>query len=177
MAHAPSHRAAGADLEARIERLEDRQEILDLAAQFSDAVNRVDLNAFQELWSLDGVWTIGPPVDQVFTGRDAIVEACRSLLEGSWEFFVQSTSSHVIEINGTSATARFYVTETARAKSGAGDFNLSMYADELVKQDGRWRFKSRTYNVLYLDETPPVGAAFQHGRDEAHEGQATGGSA
>jgi hypothetical protein len=48
-------------LEQAIERLAIDAEIRDLAARFSDAVNRRDFDAFGDLFAGDGIWETGSP--------------------------------------------------------------------------------------------------------------------
>lgn len=138
---------------------ENHQAILILENQFSDAANRKDAELYRSLWAANSKWTIGPPINQEFVGIDAIVNAFTHLL-GSWEFFVQLTSSYHIKIEGETATANFYVNEIARIKNGASNYNLSMYQDKMVFEKGRWLFAERAYKVLYLDESPLTGTAF-----------------
>jgi len=45
----------------RLERVVAEAEIRNLAAQFSDAVNYNDADAFSALWDADSVWEIGEP--------------------------------------------------------------------------------------------------------------------
>ena len=139
----------------------DEFEIKRLAERYSDAANRVDRDQFNSLWAEDAEWIIGPPINQQFKGRAAVVDAFLHLL-GSWDFFVQLSTSCGITVTGDTATAYFYVNEIARAKPDGtnSNYNLSRYTDELVKQDGVWLFKKRDYQVLYLDQTPLTGTAF-----------------
>ncbi|MBC7938051.1 MAG: nuclear transport factor 2 family protein [Rhizobacter sp.] len=139
--------------------LENQQLILTLAHQFSDAANRKDAALYRSVWTDDSKWIIGPPINQQFDGVDEIVAAFENLL-GGWEFFVQLTASYHIKIDGNSATANFYVNEIARIKDGDSNYNLAMYQDKLVLKDGKWLFKERNYNVLYLDQSPLKGIAF-----------------
>lgn len=139
--------------------MEDQQLILTLAHQFSDAANRKDAALFRSLWKNDGRWIIGPPINKEFDGVDAIESAFVHLLDG-WEFFVQLTSSYHIKIDGSTATASFYVNEIARIKDGMSNYNLAMYQDKLVYEKGRWQFTERNYRVLYLDQSPLRGTAF-----------------
>lgn len=145
--------ASAADLAAHLDRLAIR----DLSARFADAANRIDPEVFRSLWTENSVWTIGPPADHVFKGREAIVAGFTSLLQNEWEFFVQLPSAaHVIDLNGDTASGRCYVNEIARAKfpKTFSNFNLSVYEDECVRENGVWRFRSRRYKVIYLDKTP-----------------------
>ncbi len=141
--------------------LENQQLILTLAHQFSDAANRKDAALYRSLWTAESKWIIGPPINQLFEGIDVVVDAFVHLL-ASWEFFVQLTSSYHIKINGTTATANFYVNEIARIKDGVSNYNLAVYNDKLVFENGRWLFAERNYNVLYLDQSPLKGIAFAH---------------
>lgn len=136
-------------------------EIKRLAERYSDAANRVDVAQFRSLWTEDAEWLIGPPINQRFQGRDEVVGAFEHLL-GSWDFFVQLSTSCGITLHGDTATAHFYVNEIARAKPDGtnSNYNLARYSDELVRVDGTWLFKKRDYQVLYLDQTPLTGTAF-----------------
>lgn len=134
-----------------LQQLADESAIRALADKFSDAANRKDGEMFQTLWAEDGVWKIGAPVNREFTGKAGMGESLERML-GLWDFFVQLTTAGVILIEGQTAYARFYVQEIARAKEGGkGNFNLSMYEDELIKQDGKWYFKQRIYHTIYQD--------------------------
>lgn len=69
-----------------------------------------------------------------------------------WDFFVQMPSASVIEIKADTATARVYVNEVARKSDDKhGNYNLSMYEDKLIKEDGKWVFIKRTYHTVYQD--------------------------
>lgn len=134
-----------------LQQLKDEAAIRALADRFSDAANRKDGAAFQALWAKDCTWKIGPPINVAFSGRDSMGVSVERML-GLWDFFVQLTGPGVIQVQGNQAKARFYVNEIARAKADQhGNYNLSMYEDELIKEAGEWRFKTRTYHTIYQD--------------------------
>ena len=134
-----------------LQSVKDEIEIRALADKFSDAANRVDGDAFQALWAKDGVWKIGPPINMEFKGKEKMGGSVSHML-GLWDFFVQLTGPGVITIDGDKATARFYVNEIARkADDKSGNYNLSMYEDELLKENGKWLFAKRTYHTIYQD--------------------------
>lgn len=134
-----------------IQRIKDELEIRALADKFSDAANRKDSAQFESLWAEDGVWKIGPPINVEFKGRKTMGGSVVHML-GMWDFFVQLTGPGVVTIQGDKATARFYVNEIARKKDDkSGNYNLSVYDDELVKENGEWRFLKRTYHTIYQD--------------------------
>jgi SnoaL-like domain len=133
-----------------LQRLLDETDIHNLAAKFSDAANRKDGALFESLWAPDGEWIIGPPINMQFKGRDTMAANVLHML-GLWEFFFQLTGAGVIELNGDHATARFYINEIASNHKGEGNYNLSMYADTLVRVEGKWLFQKREYHTVYQD--------------------------
>lgn len=134
-----------------LQMLKDEMEIRALADRFSDAANRVDGAAFQNLWATDGVWEIGPPINVTFEGKENMATSVIRML-GLWDFFVQLTGPGVVNIQGERANARFYVNEIARKSSDkSGNYNLSLYEDDLVKEDGKWRFSKRSYRTIYQE--------------------------
>ncbi len=140
-----------------IQNMLDKFQIIELAHKFSDTANQKDGEGFKNLWADEGaMWIIGPPVNFKFEGKATMGANMIAALD-QWEFFVQLTTCNVIDVNGNTATARFYVHETANAKSGSGNNNLSFYEDELVKNDGQWYFKTRTYHTIFQSVERQVG--------------------
>jgi len=148
-----------ADILTRLRTVEDRMEIQQLAARFSDAVNERDTVAFGALWAEHhSSWEIGEPLPSRADGRDAIVK----MLEGLFtieRYFMQLTHSGVINVDGDRATARFAIREHGRGADSFYD-NLSVYDDELIREPDGWRFLRRSYTYRFLDQTPFTGVAF-----------------
>ncbi len=143
--------------------LSDHLEIQSLGYRFADAANRRDHAAFAALWTDDGLWQIGDPINVRFEGKAVIAQAIGELL-GRWDFFVQLPHAPVIELTGNRATARWTMQEVARTRDKSrGNYNLSLYHDELVRVQGHWLFKTRLYQTLYVDETPLPGQTFPAG--------------
>jgi ketosteroid isomerase-like protein len=145
----------------RLERVVAEAEIRNLAAQFSDAVNYNDPDAFSALWTADSVWEIGEPYVRRANGRTEIVALLRRLRQ-QWAFFVQLTHSGVIEFaGGDVATARWSVREVARSPDGAQSYdNLGTYVDSVERPESVWRFAFRSYQYIWLSETPLLGRSF-----------------
>lgn len=138
-------------LQTQHQLLIDETEIRNAIYKFSDAANRKDGKLFQSLWAKEGTWKIGPPINVEFKGKENMGPSVLRML-GLWDFFVQMPTASVITINGDKATARVYVNEVARKSNDKhGNYNLSMYEDELVKEDGKWVFLKRTYHTIYQD--------------------------
>jgi SnoaL-like domain len=147
--------------EDRLERVVAEADIRNLSALFSDAVNYNDPDAFSALWGADSAWEIGEPYLSRANGRAEIV-ALFGRLRQSWAFFVQLTHSGVIEFQTANlATARWSVREVARSPDGAQSYdNLGTYVDCLARPEGIWRFASRSYQYIWLSETPLLGRSF-----------------
>jgi SnoaL-like domain len=134
-----------------IQLLKDELEIRALAEKFSDAANRKDGALFQSLWAKEAVWKIGPPINVEFKGKENMGTSVTHML-GLWDFFVQLSGPGVVTVNGDKATARFYVNEIARKTDDkSGNYNLSLYEDELIKEDGKWVFLKRRYHTIYQE--------------------------
>jgi len=153
--------APSAPFAERLERVIAEADIRNLSAQFSDAVNYNDPDAFSSLWGANCVWEIGEPYVTRANGRAEIVALFRRLRQ-SWAFFVQLTHSGVIEFQtANAATARWSMQEVARSPDGANSYdNLAIYEDRLERAEGAWRFASRSYHYIWLSEAPLVGRSF-----------------
>jgi uncharacterized protein (TIGR02246 family) len=139
--------------EQTIERLAIDAEIRDLAARFSDAVNRRDPDAFGDLFADDGVWEIGEPFASRAAGRQNVTTMFKNLW-APWDFFFQMTHSGVIDVaaDRQTATARWEIQEIARTPDGSQSYdNVAMYYDRLVRTpDGSWRFAERRYHYVWV---------------------------
>ena len=72
-------------------------------------------------------------------------------------FVAQLIQNGTTEINGDTATGRWYIVEhiqtTEKDADGnpVGFFNIGVYQDKYIKENGKWLFKLRKYAVLYND--------------------------
>jgi hypothetical protein len=61
-------------------------------------------------------------------------------------FFVQPG---IVEVDGERGTSRSYVEEILEDNDGNAVRVYGVYDDEVVVEDGAWKFAVRRYNVLY----------------------------
>lgn len=135
----------------------DREAIRDLGYRFADSCNRRDVETFRTLWIPEGVWSISEPKPFRGEGIDAICGTCAFLL-GLWDFFVQMPHAPVVTIDGDRATSSWTMTEHANnAERGQGYLNYGMYNDVCVRTSEGWKYESRSYTYIYLDENPGAG--------------------
>jgi uncharacterized protein (TIGR02246 family) len=148
------------NFEQTIERLAIEAQIRDLAARFSDAVNRRDFDAFGDLFADGGIWEIGEPFPSRAAGRQNVATMLRNL-RAPWDFFFQMTHTGVIDLapDRQTATARWEIQEIARTPDGSQSYdNVAMYYDRLVRtHDGSWRFAERRYQYIWLSSADLVG--------------------
>jgi uncharacterized protein (TIGR02246 family) len=134
------------ELDDRIRRLEDREEIHALLMAYRRALDEKDFQAYAALFARDGVFTAG---SFRATGPGEIV----AMLEAMVPEFLAPTGGDDLHLV---ANVDIEVRDdgTARATStwvylvrGAGDVpelsKLGHYEDELRREDGRWRFALR----------------------------------
>jgi uncharacterized protein (TIGR02246 family) len=133
-------------LEARVRRLEDREEIHALLMAYRRALDEKDFKGYAELFASNGVFTAG---DFRATGTGEIL----AMLEGMVPEFLAPVGGDDLHIVGN-VDIEVGDDGTARATStwlylvrGEGDVpqlaKLGHYEDVLRREDGRWRFAHR----------------------------------
>ena len=128
---------------------EDELAIRHLVAVYADAVNRRDEPLWASTWADHGIWDL---MGNEITGKNAVVDMWNNAMNG-FEFVVQLVYQGTLEIDGASATGRWYLSEHLRPRgSKSGRFNIGTYADQYQRVDDKWLFARRTYNILYNDE-------------------------
>lgn len=141
--------ARAADLEAlaaRVQQLEDREEIRELILAYGRALDSRDFVAFAELFARDdGEWVGGFGSAR---GRDAIFELMDSTIghdpdpAGHGSFHVLTNER--IDVDGDTATG---VTKWIFVMPGDGGnprwVYLGHYDDQFIRENGRWRFLRR----------------------------------
>jgi len=142
-------RAASDDTTAaRLQRLEDREQILELLNAYGATLDRHDFAAFGQLFAEDAEYSGGPGAPT--RGRAAI--------QAQLEKTITSNPSHLpapnhhlffnpsIQIDGDRATAHSlgaYVAPDAQGKTTQMVFFVA-YDDQFVRRGGHWLFQRRT---------------------------------
>ena len=129
--------------------LEDRELIRELIADYCEAVNQRDEVAWGATWAEDAVWSLPFLGIDGITGKPNIVAAwCQGMALFSFVHMMAQAGS--IRIDGDRALVRCYTSEvTVAADSGVERRPCGRYDDVCVKRDGKWRFLSRTFTLLY----------------------------
>ncbi|HWV87615.1 MAG TPA: nuclear transport factor 2 family protein [Capillimicrobium sp.] len=137
---------ADRSIEARLQRLEDTEAIRRLFQAYQRALDSMDFRAYSRLFARDGVFVAG---DMVATGPDeifALVDAMPQsglLTEKTGDDF-HLVSNIDIEVDGDRARATSTWSYIVRAEDDTPRLEkLGHYEDELVREDGEWRFARR----------------------------------
>jgi uncharacterized protein (TIGR02246 family) len=136
----------------------DQEQIRNLIALFTDAVNRADAEAFTSVWTPEATWIIDPPAGVTIADtREAIAAGMGQALPAFWSSFIQSITGAAIAVDGDRATARVYTAEIGIHRERGPERNLGVYEDELERTSDGWRFRRRHYHYLHVDNSPIVG--------------------
>ena len=137
---------AGADdtraLAARVQRLEDTAAIQTLLLDYGRDLDARDFKAYSELFAKDGVWTGGFGTVQGTAAIQAFMEKAMPGANTSHNYHL--LSNFVIDVHGDTATAwsRWqFVSPGPDGKPAVAQ--AGRYDDELVREDGHWKFKRR----------------------------------
>ena len=137
---------AGASLEARIQRLEDREAIRALFAEYGRTLDNRDFTAFAQLFALDGEFVGGGGANT--KGRDAVGALLGRVIPANYpdskgkNFHLYFNES--IEVNGNEASAVSKGGFVMASKTNQPELLLlATYLDQFVREEGRWKFKRR----------------------------------
>ena len=148
--------------------LEHEAAINALSNKYTDATNNRDWVRYRSCWTADAVWELGDPVNQKKVGIEAIMAEVQRAV-GAMDLFVQMNHAvTVLSIDGDTALARCTLNEIGRILpehrallGGAeGMYILAIYADELRRESGTWRYSRRAYQVVLFDGHAPKGTVY-----------------
>ncbi|GMG88396.1 nuclear transport factor 2 family protein [Biformimicrobium ophioploci] len=125
--------------------LEDEIALRNLMARYTDAVNRNDGASWINCWADNASWDL---MGLIVTGQDNILNLWQRMMS-NFEFALLMPSSCHFEVNGNSATGHWYLHEYTRSKEGDAITILSRYQDSYIKENGKWLYQTRKYELIY----------------------------
>lgn len=136
-----------AALEARLQRLEDLEEIRRLHESYGYYLDHGMWAEYASLYAEDGKMRLGPFRAD---GREQIETVAREQLGASFDpggdtvDLVHLINSPRIELDGDTATAEVMWTVVSRGEDGRTSVtSQGRHLDELVREHGRWRIQRR----------------------------------
>ena len=145
-------------IEQRLDNLENQLAIRELYERYIDTFHHKDWEGYKACFTSDCVWEAAAPFNIHVEGPQALVDMVTAGL-AQYDFIVQWTAGHVVKIDGNSATGRVGLNELGHGAS-ASLRTAGTYYDDLVKQNGQWRFKKRRFVPKYFDGTHRSGNSF-----------------
>ena len=130
------------DLQDRVQRLEDILEIQQLFIDYGHHLDAGDFEAYASLFANEGEVLLGPLGRA--KGRDQIRSLMETALDGAVGTSFHVISSPMIALRGDTATSDVMWTVVHREEDGHPSLSMiGRHRDELVREDGRWRFLKR----------------------------------
>lgn len=125
----------------------DHLEIQTLAQTYADGVMQRNAEIWGDTWAETGTWHLAPGMEPV-SGRENLKTFWSGVMAG-YPNVLHWVQPGLIDIDGDTATARFYVQENIRDAEGNSFRVAGVYNDELVREAGAWKFKVRRFSTLY----------------------------
>ena len=136
-----------ASMEERLRRLEDREAIRELAANYCRAIDDRDLDGFVSLYT-DGCVHRQHDGSLLLEGKAALREhyAARFLQYG---FTLHTPHAHVIAFDGPDAAHGWVTGHAEMGLDGEGWLAAFRYADVYRREGGAWKFAKRELSTYY----------------------------
>ena len=125
----------------------DILEIQHLAQCYADGVMQRDADIWGDTFTEDGEWHLGPGAEPV-KGRDNLKAFWSNVMAG-YPNVLHWVQPGIVDVQGDTATARFYIQENIKDAKGESFRMAGVYNDEVVKENGAWKFAVRRLGVLY----------------------------
>lgn len=129
-------------LEERIQRLEDRAEIIELTGKYCWYVTRADKANIVALYTKDGVFDRSAQGGPVSRGHDELLAGYGNSGEKA---YLPVIHNHIIELNGDEATGTAVL--ESRVAPTVKHGITAYYEDKYRREDGVWKFACR--KVIY----------------------------
>ncbi len=130
--------------------------IRDLHQRYTDAVWRQDFDAFADCFAQDGEWRIS---GMALKGRAQIKETITAIL-GRFNHVLISFRTPILEVGDGVASGRTYIDEKCAWKNGDTNISMGIYYEHFVREEGRWRFQWRLFQMLYRGDPDLTGTFY-----------------
>nr|MDT0663985.1 nuclear transport factor 2 family protein [Micromonospora sp. DSM 115978] len=141
---------------ARLERLLDRQEILDCLVRFSRGMDRFDQELFLSAFHDDAVIAAGPFVG----GPKELYDWAAPMHEQGQIATHHNLANHTCEVSGHTAHAETYYIFVGRNRDDSNWIAGGRYIDRLERRYGEWRIALRTNVIEWSGMLPTMPLPF-----------------
>lgn len=129
-----------------LEQVTDELAIRRLVDTFCDGVNSRDSGLWGSVWDDEGATFCLGGIER--TGKDIIVAGFVDGIE-AYELLVQVAPNGLVEIDGDTATGRWYILEIGQLRSGSSSQQVALCHDEYRRTAGGWRLRRREVERIY----------------------------
>ncbi len=148
-------------LERRLTRLEHREAIKELRAEYCYRIDNREWDRFVALFADDAHLDFGPV--GTFDGTEAISDFAEDIVGAEHPFLAHMVHNPVIALDGEEATGRWYFEVPCTFVDGAAGWIQGTYDDEYTYEDDEWKFASivadfnyfATYDEGWAEHVPP----------------------
>jgi uncharacterized protein (TIGR02246 family) len=128
---------------ARLQRLEDKDEIRRLYVDYGRHLDAGDFEAYAGLFARDAKLRLGPVLRA--DGREEIFRVAEANLRPAHggQGSVHVLGSPRIDLDGDRASGECVWSAVSMTDDGSSRVLVGRHVDELVREDGRWRLASR----------------------------------
>jgi hypothetical protein len=139
----------------------DRHLIRELVDLYADAVTYCLWDKLPDMWTEDAYWEALEPFNISASGRNKVLSVTRAARERNG-FVAQMPHSLVIDSLGSNeATAHHSLHLLARNQQSSGYSCFGRYSDVLIRDNGRWRFRRRSFRPIWYDSNSPGGTLIE----------------
>jgi uncharacterized protein (TIGR02246 family) len=161
-------------IEERLRRLEDTEEIRRLIQDYRRNLDTFDLTAYGQLFAAEGEWLGGTGYGKSPAGITAMLTERLPAPKGGPQSSWHLLTDPVITVDGDHATGELNWAWVGRGEDGAPLMRLlGTYTDSYVREDGRWRFRTRVAQTniprKHLEQPPGWGVDEQAAQQPAQQ--------
>ena len=141
-----------ASLEQQLEALLAREAIRDLPLRYCDCVWRDDFDGIVDLYTEDGAFiVISAEGEKVIAGHKELSALYR---DAAYIMPRPYIHNHVIELMGSDRASGRCCLDLRSARKDMGWHGAGFYEDDYVKIGAEWKFQTRRFHALHLEEMP-----------------------
>ena len=137
-------------VEDRLTRLEYREEIEELRAEYCYRTDSRDWDGYAALFTEDAHLDFGPV--GTFDGREEIREFAEHVVGANHPFLSHMLHNPILDVDagGGTATGRWYFEVPCTFEDGSAGWIQGTYDDEYVRVDGEWRIADTVADFNYF---------------------------
>jgi hypothetical protein len=142
-------------LQARVDTLESREAIRELAFDYCHGFDKRDYDRFLNIWWDDCVWDIGPPFGR-FEGHTGVYEAIHEVLWPAWKESHHLTSNNHIRFETADRANSVCDVDCMGVLAGEEVCQIvgATYTDCVERRNGEWKISQRSVAIHYFNPVP-----------------------